>query len=94
MFIATSIALGLVVAVASLFADPGMAMERLRPGPGGQDRFTLLAGKILSGVLPNGCVGVPTDLGDEETLAGLFLCCHACYPVGFRLRCALRPHCR
>ncbi|MBN1477505.1 isoprenylcysteine carboxylmethyltransferase family protein [Candidatus Sumerlaeota bacterium] len=47
MFMATSIALALVVAVASLFADSGMAMERFRPGPGGRDRFTLMASKLL-----------------------------------------------
>jgi protein-S-isoprenylcysteine O-methyltransferase Ste14 len=47
MFMATSIALALVVAVASLCSDPGMAMERFRPGPGGRDRLTLMAGKVL-----------------------------------------------
>ncbi len=38
---------GVLVAIGGATLDPGLIRERMRPGPGGRDRLTLLAGKLL-----------------------------------------------
>lgn len=38
---------GVLVAIGGMVLDPGLIRERMRPGPGGRDRATLLAGKLL-----------------------------------------------
>jgi protein-S-isoprenylcysteine O-methyltransferase Ste14 len=43
-YVAIAAALSLI---AMLAVDPGLIRERLRPGPGGQDRYVLYVGKLL-----------------------------------------------